>query len=633
MNGSSKLSWYANRLKAMSLSELWHRVGENWKHLSDASFAKRLTSLSLGDTLTGTPVLPDRAAAPPALRRQLAADAKKLLLGDWKLYGWRVASTGAPPCWHRDASCGVVIEPDELSHKLDHRHLPHGADARTIWEINRWSEMTRVVMHGWLNDDLDAARTAQLWLEDWCDRNPVGRGINWTSTLEAGLRLMNFCWFDALVRACGDELLTERQKALAERIVPAHAAWVCRYRSFGSSANNHLLGELVGLLHAVKRWPALEAHIGTPGELWKAVADCVMEQFASDGGNREQALHYHLFAWEMAWHAQRLMGVQASPVIDRLASAAEFFVRMTHPLEPWDYGDSDDAQVLPIVLNRGEALSEWQSWLAGHEQGATLAYWIGPTPLGSRLVANEGLQEGWWLAKESGMAVCELDDWLLRLDASPLGYGTMAAHGHCDALHLSIWAGAQALVIDPGTGGYYGMADRRAQLASWEAHNGPQPVQGFHTPKRTGTFLFSDHHAQPAMSLVNDRSLMASLELEGRNFTRVVTIGPDATLIVADSCGNEDPFRVRWCFSPECRLEGGRQLVYGIRREGRLWQLEVVGDEIVSCEIGEMLVSPRYGQLERAVMLDIVAKGKLRSEWTRGPSVAKGLSKQRDTKA
>jgi|GEM_PF-7044443 len=28
MNGSSKLSWYAHRLKAMSLPKLWHRVGE-----------------------------------------------------------------------------------------------------------------------------------------------------------------------------------------------------------------------------------------------------------------------------------------------------------------------------------------------------------------------------------------------------------------------------------------------------------------------------------------------------------------------------------------------------------------------------------------------------------------------------
>ena len=42
MNGSSKSSWSAHRLKAMGLSELWHRIGESWEPLSDAAFAKRL---------------------------------------------------------------------------------------------------------------------------------------------------------------------------------------------------------------------------------------------------------------------------------------------------------------------------------------------------------------------------------------------------------------------------------------------------------------------------------------------------------------------------------------------------------------------------------------------------------------
>ncbi len=617
MNGSSKLSWYAHRLKAMSFTELWHRVGESWKHNSDGSFADRVKEVALGEAAQGFPWLPDPARAPQALKTQLAADAKKLLRGDWKLYGWRVASTGAPPCWHRDASSGVVVEPDEMSHKLDHRHLPDGADTRTIWEINRWSEMTRVVMHGWLSSDLDAVRTAQLWLEDWCERNPVGRGINWTSTLEAGLRLINFCWFDALVHACGDAHLAETQELLAERIVPAHAAWVCRYRSFGSSANNHLLGELAGLLHAVKRWPALVAQMGRPEDLWSGVEACVMAQFAADGGNREQALHYHLFAWEMAWHSARLMDLPASPAMDRLRVAAEFFVRMTHPIEPWDYGDSDDAQVLPLLLKREQAHSEWQSWLAGDGQRGALEYWLGATPVRADQLEPADPQGGWWLAQESGLAVCEMSHWVLRLDASPLGFGAMAAHGHCDALHLSIWAGAEALVVDPGTGGYYGMAARRAELAAWDAHNGPQPADGFATPKRAGTFLLTHHHAVPELQRVSSTRVKARLRHEGQDYTRIVDIGKDGTLNVEDQAVGEAPFKVRWTFAPECLVSGGRMLVYQIKRGGHVWKLEL-GGEIISYKTGETMVSRSYGKLEPAVTLEIVAKGALTSEWRRG---------------
>lgn len=615
MSGNSKLLWYASRLKAMSPGEVVHRLGERWKHRSDADFGKLADQVELGRLVPEFPALPDPVRAPEKLRHRLAVDAKELLDGDWLLYGWRRVSTGAPPCWHRDAACGVVIEPDELSHKLDHRVLPDLADARTIWEINRWSEMTRVMMHAWLNQDWDAARTAQIWLEDWVERNPAGRGINWTSPLEAGLRLLNFAWFDALVHACGQEHLSQHQVALAERIVPAHALWVHRYRSFGSSANNHLLGELVGLLHAVKRWPALAAQVGTAEDLWRDIEVCVLDQFASDGGNREQALHYHLFAWEMAWHAQQLMAADGpSPVNDRLRKAAEYFVRMVHPLEPWDYGDSDDAQVLPIVLDRGDAMAEWQSWLADHDHGEVVGYWMGTTPLRGAAI---DLTEGWWLSPETGMAVCELNDWVLRLDGSPTGYGSIAAHGHCDALHLSIWDGTEAIVIDPGTGGYYGMAERRVMLASWDAHNGPQPGTGFQTPKRAGTFLLTDHYAQPELRRSGDRGMTAIFKHEGQEFHREASVTPDGALVVEDE-GTSETFRVGWTFSPECTVEVTHGLVIVVRRGDKVWHVELGGGEIVQCQTGEMMVSRRYGQLERAVTLEIVAKGTLRCEWRRG---------------
>jgi hypothetical protein len=619
MPGNSKLSWYASRLKAMSPGEVVHRLGEKWKHRADAGFAKLAEPVALGDAQADFPALPDPARAPAKLRARLATDAKELLNGDWLLYGWRRVSTGAPPCWHRDAACGVIIEPDELSHKLDHRCLPDPADARTIWEINRWSEMTRVVMHAWLNQDWDAARTAQIWLEDWVERNPVGRGINWTSPLEAALRLLNFAWFDALVHACGQEQLSAHQRILAERIVPVHALWVHRYRSFGSSANNHLLGELVGLLHAVKRWPALEAHMGTATDLWRDIGTCVLDQFAGDGGNREQALHYHLFAWEMAWHAQQLMQAESSaPVTDRLRRAAEYFVRMVHPLEPWDYGDSDDAQVLPIVLDRGDAMAEWQSWLADHDHGDVLGYWMGTTPLRGVTLEDAGAADGWWLAAESGMAVCELEEWVLRLDAASTGYGSLAAHGHCDALHLSIWDGTEALVIDPGTGGYYGMPDRRAELASWDAHNGPQPEGGFQTPRRAGTFLLTDHYAQPELQRIAPRCLRAALNHEDQQLVRTVEVTTRGTLLVTDQAVSGEAIRVRWTLAPECTLVIDADVGCTIKRGGKVWHVDLSGDEIVACKRGELMVSRRYGQLERAVTLEVVARGTLKAEWRRG---------------
>jgi hypothetical protein len=54
-------------------------------------------------------------------------------------------------------------------------------------------------------------------------------------------------------------------------------------------------------------------------------------QFAEDGGNKEQALHYHLFSFELCWHARAALlaaGRSISPKAeDRLTLAAGFWLR------------------------------------------------------------------------------------------------------------------------------------------------------------------------------------------------------------------------------------------------------------------------------------------------------------------
>lgn len=625
-----KVGWYYHRLRAMTISELSHRIAERWKHRSDASFAETLRGIALGQRAEGVVALPDPAAAPVSLKGKLAEDAAKLQRGDWKLFGWREAQVGVPPQWHREAASGVEVSPAVLAHELDHRALPGGADVRTIWEINRWSEMVRLAMHGWLNKDLKAVEVAILWLEDWCDKNPVGYGINWTSPLEAGLRLVNFMWFDALVqRLEGDDAaaldaLKRAQQALSERIVPAHAAWVWRYKSFGSSANNHLLGELVGLLHAVKRWPSLESAVCPAEKLWGEISRCVLDQFASDGGNKEQALHYHLFAWEMGWHAVRLIRVTEGPVIERLRRAAEFFVQVsTDSEEQWEYGDNDDAQIVPLTLERQHAVVEWRAWMGGGVRGEALGYWLGgegEKGRGESLIPPEGGTTGlgaWRVAGESGMATCEGKGWKVRLDASPLGYGAMAAHGHCDALHVSLWDGPHALVIDLGTGGYYGMKQQRAALAAWEAHNGPLPIPGFQKPRRMGAFLWAEHHDQPVLDAVPSHEITAFFGHDGVDVLRRVEITDEGALVVQDTVTGSKAFRVRWHLAPGCtsRCDDGGDTCL-IERAGEYWRVRFTGMN-ASFVILEGTASRRYGQFETCSVLEVTAEQSLSSTWSR----------------
>lgn len=604
MKMGGRLSWYAHRLRAMSAAEVLHRVAERVGRLTLGFFLKRTAALDPGPAHARTPLLPDAAGAPAGLREALAMEAVKLQAGKWKLFGWYEAEVGAPPCWHRDARCGVVIEPSLPAHRLNHRSLADGADARTIWEINRWAEMTRLAMHGWLNEDVSAIRAAQLWLEDWLEHNPPGFGINWTSPLEVALRLLNFCWFDALARAAGVD--ASRQDELARRIVPVHALWVWRHRSRGSSANNHLLGELAALVVALKRWPGMEKHVCAVELVWDKLGREVLRQFAEDGGSREQALHYHLFAFDLAWQAARAVGCRAGDVYDRLAEAAEYFRSLTHSGEPWDFGDNDDAQIFPATRCRERAAKEWCEWMAG--EPGDLRFWLGECPGKPGADATTS----WRFFSESGMAVVRRGGWMARLDASPLGFGKLAAHGHADALHLSVWDGAMALLIDPGTGGYYGHQEWRAELAGWLAHNGPQPALGYATPKRCGTFLLTQHHPAPLLA-VEGWQAVARLTHEGHLIQRSVEVSDEAVQIYDVEAAGK-PLKVRWCMAPEVRLvvEGAGEVTrLRMSRDDAEWIMDLdVPESRVSLK--ELRCSPAYSQVATCLQVEVeVAAGKL----------------------
>lgn len=604
------LKWYLQRLRAMSVGEIVHRVVERLGRRNEMAKLRSVGSRPWDGSFHDVPRLPWRERVPPELRKQLAADAEKLVRGEWELFGWKNVEVGAPPCWHRDATLGVVVDPDTPANKLDHRHLEHDADARAIWEINRWSEMTRMAMHSALNGDVHAIRVAQLWLEDWCDRNTPGRGINWTSPLEAALRLINYCWFDALVRGCNDPELARRQDELTTRIVPVHAWWVWRRRSFGSSANNHLIGELSALVMAIARWPGLEKMTCPMKEVMGLLEVEILRQFAEDGGNREQALHYHLFAWEMCWHAGLAAGGFKPEVMERLTRAAQFFVDAVEAPECWDFGDSDDAQVLPLPLRRMKAAAEFRGWLLNRGDGAVLRFWLGVPPKGIKAAMR-----GRWLTyAESGLALWRDARWTVRADASPLGMGSMAAHGHLDALHVSLWFEQHALVIDPGTGAYYGNAALRAKLAAWEAHNGPVPVSGRETPQRMGAFLWADHHAKPELGVHEDICVMG-LESDGRKVRRAVHVAQDY-VEVCDEAGEEMLHVMTWQLAPGWRVERERQSGFICRHEDSIPAgVTFNGEGLESCEVVECEASPHFREQVMTQAVRVVFRGTLTTVW------------------
>jgi hypothetical protein len=554
----TKLAWYWHRLRAMNAGEMALHARKKFRQFIDARRERDWGGIKLEGS-GAFPKIPPPSAAPEELRAALRRDVEDILHGRWKAFGHLDIRVDDPPRWHKDYFADVDLETSASAFELNHRALPRGADVKLIWELSRWHQLVRLAMTAHVLDDERAAEKCILWLEDWVKHNPPFRGWNWTSALEAGMRLVQFTWIDALLAPHAERWGFETElDTLRYEILPPHVWFTWRHKSFGSSANNHLIGELAGLILATVRWPAL-AKWGTPVENLRLHFEReVCAQFAPDGGNREQALNYQLFSFEFCWQARMALAATGAGISSeahrRLVSAASFFWTVQWNGALWAYGDSDDAFVTPFFTSANTCTREWRDWVA-NKRSRALEYWLDGFPESPKRIAfgppTKTIESGpWWWYRDTGIAVAESGFWWLRWDLSPLGYLATAAHGHLDALHLSVWFKGVPFVIDPGTGAYYADKRLREWLASRAAHNGPCP-EGPEFPKRLGPFLWERHHAEPVLN----EDMTGVLDLPGVQLRRRVIASPaQLKWTVEDSATAQDgrpaAFSVRWQFAP-----------------------------------------------------------------------------------
>jgi len=623
-----RLAWYWHRLGAMGPAEIAQRIRKKGVQFVDARKQRDWTSVPI--TKVGQyPALPGPKEAPDVLRQALKQDAEEILHGKWRAFGHIPIHVSDPPQWHKDYLVDVDLRTELSAFELDHRTLPKGADIKLIWELSRWHQLTRLAMAAYILGDARAASKCVHWLEHWVQNNPPYRGWNWTSALEAGMRLIQFTWIDGLLRASAANV--EHDAALEQLrydILPAHAWFTWRHRSVGSSANNHLLGELAGLIIATVRWPEL-ATWGTSLDEFHALWETeVLAQFAEDGGNKEQALHYHLFSFELCWHARAALlaaGRTISPKAeDRLMLAAGFLAQVQARSEPWNYGDSDDAFVLPLASELKENTREWCEWLSGGS--GSVAWFLGPrNPATAPRI--QSLPDGWRLFSQTGIAVNRTAEWFLRWDVSPLGYLQTAAHAHLDALHLSLWLGDLAFIVDPGTGAYYADADLRNWLASRAAHNGPAWAGS--QPTRAGPFLWRGFHSRPRVIEGGAGGINADFfDVAGhaaRTIYRVEKPLRGGWVIEERilTTTPESDFGVLWQFAPETICETIEPRRFRITRRNRTLEVRVSSDwhivDLVATEptrkAGQLegTVSPRFRVTKWAPYLKLTGRSTAKS--------------------
>lgn len=389
----------------------------------------------------------DESARRP-LTPSVREHAERLLRGERLVLGLGWLKVPRAP-WHLEPSRDVEWPRIDAARVL---RAVDGLDARMTWELNRGHEWV-VLARAWRATG-DARFRTQLSAElaSWREQNPLGVGINWASAMEAAIRIHSLAWVSAFLRG-------EPLRDIAA-MIQAHAVFVRRNLSRHSSANNHLLVELSALAVA-ERVLWARADIDALDELG---AELRLQTHA-DGVNAEMATHYHEFVLEAVRLVAELERVHGAPRVDldEIAQSMEAYVdaltyadgRVLHQ------GDNDEGKVISLLQIE-------PGWL----------------PRIDRRAAQSAL------FRVSGQVVLRSDRVVASFDAGPFGFGSLAAHGHCDCLAVNVAVDGEPVLVDRGTYRYNGERETREYFRSTAVHNTLQ-VANREQARSGGPFLWT----------------------------------------------------------------------------------------------------------------------------------------------
>jgi hypothetical protein len=509
-----RVLWNVNRLRCMPPAEIRHRVlralamrAERWRLKgSDAVPPADLAHAS-------RPWV--HAPANLDVARYLVA-AERIAAGRFDVFALHDAELGSPPRWNRDPKTGVEA-PLSFGKLLDYRNPRRVGDIKYLWELNRHLHIVTLAQAYALSGDARYFGVIRRHLESWFDECPYGMGANWSSALELGIRLINWSVAWQLLGGAASPLFQDGEGARFRRrwldAVYQHAQFVHGHFSLYSSANNHLIGEAAGLFIAALTWfywPRARA--------WLAEAKAILEreallQNAPDGVNREQAVSYQQFELDLLLHpllAARANGRKFSAAFElRIEAMIEYLASVMDaggsiPM----FGDSDDGLVVrlaqddghcayrsllatgAILFRRGDfkakvgKLDDRTRWLFG--EGADAAFKQIDDAKAQLPVRRAFTHGGYYIL---GCGFETESEIRLVADAGPLGYQTIAAHGHADALAFTLCVGGKEFLIDPGTYAYHTQGEWRRYFRGTAAHNTLR-VDGLDQSQSGGNFMW-----------------------------------------------------------------------------------------------------------------------------------------------
>ena len=592
--------WLVQRLKAMSIPEVMWRVGQKViQKKEERRFKAEKVPVTAGifnQGLSGLRLDAGRMHLNHS-NKDFSLNTAIPLLGNYAYEKYK-----------KQWNAGFQTEnewPEEFSYSLEYKQRDDIGDARTNWELNRHFQFALLAKDYAASSDPEYLEELCGLFEDWNRKNPFLWGISWTSVMETAIRCSNWCYTYCFLEN------TNVPEALLEKLrigIINMADHITKHYSRFSSANNHLIVEAyaigqTGILCSYKPWIDLALKILT-GEL--------LRQNYPDGVNRELSLHYQSFYMEAMGLMMRLLvknGIAVpdswEPMIQRMCGYVVSC--MGKHDEMVVFGDDDEGKILDLqggfnhyqyMLGLFSCLLK-EKYLSGVRCCENLNWLFSEEELERAEHKPPFQTQQCACFREGGNTILRSRDGrvLIGIDHAALGFGSIAAHGHADALSFQLFLDGQPVFVDPGTCIYHCNLESRNAFRKTENHN-TACIDGKDQSEILGAFLWGKRAECELLEFTEEEN---GVILKARHngyrpviHTREFRFDKERVFEIRDTFTGGGKKEINFIFAPDMEMGISDNVVY-IHGKGMAMEMKFFGNTEFTVRKTEKMYSPKYG--------------------------------------
>lgn len=382
--------------------------------------------------------------------------------------------------WRKDV-LNKITSPINYYGNIKRQNFETNGDVKFVSELSRFEFLPFIAFKAISDISVKEGYLKHIEgiVSNWNAQNPFLKSIHWTSGIEVAIRSVNLVYTHSILKQF-NALHKELDKEIISQI-HYNYTYLKNHLSFYSSANNHLMAELMGLnviasYFEVNKKEAVK---------WKTLFfKQIQEQVNADGVHMELCTRYHAEVTD-----QIIIGLEflkqsghtvPEEILDKAKSLFEFTEHVEYYTNQTVFGDNDEGYVINPYFDTRFSLYESQLSTANYMFNTNYKssknidfrnYLI----FGNQFIHNQGdKKEEDLLFEASGYSFMYDHNTKTKIsfDCGAIGDHISAAHGHSDIFHFNLSVNELPFLVDSGTYQYHSKYTLwRNYFRSVKAHN------------------------------------------------------------------------------------------------------------------------------------------------------------------